>query len=239
VSPFDPHKEILPEAQREIWKELLPAATLGFVLYGGTAIALRLGHRTSEDFDFFTDRELRKQALWEAFPFIARSTVLQDRLDTFTVQVAAQENRYVKISFFGSISFGRVAEPGITSDGILHVASLDDLMANKVKVILRRVSAKDYIDIAAMVSAGVSLDRGLAAARQMFGTAFQPSESLRAITYFEGGDLYLLSAGVKETLIRAASAVRELPRVEIMSRSLGVNPPVLDQPRKRGRNISI
>ena len=83
---------------------------------------------------------------------------------------------------------------------MLQVASLDDLMANKVKVILQRVSAKDYIDIATMLSAGVSLDRGLAAAREMFGNAFQPSESLRAMTYFEGGDLYLLSADVKETL---------------------------------------
>ena len=125
MSPLDPHKEGLPEAQREIWRELLPAAALGFVLYGGTAIALR-----------------------------------------------------------------------------------------------------------------VSLDRGLAAARQMFGIAFQPSESLRAITYFEGGDLYLLTAEVKETLIRAASAVRELPGVEIKSRSLGANVPVLQQRRQGGRNIS-
>lgn len=31
---------------------------LGFALYGGTAIALRLGHRTSVDFDFFNDRPL-------------------------------------------------------------------------------------------------------------------------------------------------------------------------------------
>ena len=93
-------------------------------------------------------------------------------------------------------------------------------MANKVKVILQQVSAKDYIDIAAMLSAGVSLDRGLAAAREMFGNAFQPSESLRAMTYFEGGDLYLLSADVKETLIRAASAVRELPDIQVLSHSL-------------------
>jgi Nucleotidyl transferase AbiEii toxin, Type IV TA system len=146
MSPFNPRKDILPPAQRELWMELLPAQGLGFVLYGGTAIALRLGHRTSEDFDFFTERELHKEALLEAFPFITRSTVLQDRSNSFTVQVpfGRFENHYVKVSFFGSISFGRVGEPGITSDGVLQVASLDDLMANKVKVILQRVSAKDY-----------------------------------------------------------------------------------------------
>jgi len=54
----------------------------------------------------------------------------------------------------------------------------------------------------------------------MFGNAFQPSESLRAMTYFEGGDLYLLTADVRETLIRAASAVRELPKIQVLSHSL-------------------
>ncbi|WP_373321508.1 nucleotidyl transferase AbiEii/AbiGii toxin family protein [Rivihabitans pingtungensis] len=37
---------------------LAQASKLGFVLYGGTAIALRLGHRESVDFDFFSDRPL-------------------------------------------------------------------------------------------------------------------------------------------------------------------------------------
>ena len=224
MSLFEPRREILPPTQQELWTELLPTAELGFVLYGGTAIALRLGHRASEDFDFFTEIELEKEALLEAFPFIARSTVLQDRLNTFTVQVPSTQfrNVYTKVSFFGSIAFGRVGEPELTSDGILQVASLDDLMANKVKAILQRISAKDYIDIAAMLNAGVSLDQGLAAARAMFGLAFQPSESLRAMTYFEGGDLHLVADDVRKTLIGAASAVRELPNIQLLSRSLSV-----------------
>ena len=49
---FIPRMDILPSAQRLVWPELRAAAALGFVLYGGTAIALRLGHRFSVDFDF-------------------------------------------------------------------------------------------------------------------------------------------------------------------------------------------
>ena len=45
--------EILPKAQQEIWPLLTAAPGLAFVLYGGTAVALHLGHRTSIDFDFF------------------------------------------------------------------------------------------------------------------------------------------------------------------------------------------
>jgi Nucleotidyl transferase AbiEii toxin, Type IV TA system len=54
MSTFHPHFEILPEEQLRMWPKLGAIAGLGFVLYGGTAIALRLGHRASVDFDFFT-----------------------------------------------------------------------------------------------------------------------------------------------------------------------------------------
>ncbi|WP_454632828.1 nucleotidyl transferase AbiEii/AbiGii toxin family protein [Bradyrhizobium cenepequi] len=50
---LEPKLDILPAAQKEIWSSLSPAPSLGFVLYGGTAIALHLGHRESLDFDFF------------------------------------------------------------------------------------------------------------------------------------------------------------------------------------------
>jgi len=47
---FKPRLEILPQAQRRLWPELNNAPDLGFSLYGGTAIALRLGHRDSIDY---------------------------------------------------------------------------------------------------------------------------------------------------------------------------------------------
>ena len=94
-------------------------------------------------------------------------------------------------------------------------ASLDDLMASKVKVILQRAEAKDYRDIASMVGAGVDLARGLAAARLLFGR-----ESLKAMVYFKDGDLDTLDDGEKAALIKAASAVRRLPKVDLISKKL-------------------
>jgi hypothetical protein len=48
---FAPRLDILPKPRRR-WDELshIPSE---FVLYGGTAIALHLGHRRSLDFDFW------------------------------------------------------------------------------------------------------------------------------------------------------------------------------------------
>lgn len=219
---LEPHLETLPAAQRLLLPELRPAAALGFALYGGTAIALRLGHRQSVDFDFFSDRPLDRHAMRAAFPFMAQATALQDRADTLTVLVPAGDAgpAHVKLSFFGSIGFGRVGEPDISSDGLLHVASLDDLMATKLKVILQRAEAKDYRDIAAMLGVGVDLAKGLSAARAMFGRNFQPSESLKALVYFEDGDLGTLSGVEKTRLASAVSAVRDLPPVAILGQRL-------------------
>ena len=219
---FKPRIEILPPAQQRLWQELRPSAELGFAQYGGTAIALRLGHRASVDFDFFSEKPLDRNAIHSAFPFIAFSTVLQDQQNTFTVNVPCSnsEREHVKVSFFGTIGFGRVGEPEITEDGVLHVASLDDLMASKVKVILQRAEAKDYQDIAAMVNAKVSLAKGLSSARVLYGMNFQPSESLKALVYFDDGDLKTLTKAVRSSLVHAVSAVRNLPHVEVLSRRL-------------------
>lgn len=81
---FAPHLSIPPAAQRRLWPALGQAAGLGCVLYGGTAIALRLGHRASIDFDFFSGTSLSRPALAEALPFTRHATVLQDERDALT-----------------------------------------------------------------------------------------------------------------------------------------------------------
>ena len=222
MGAFKPHHEILPPSQQRLWPQLQGAAALGFALYGGTAIALRLGHRPSVDFDFFSDLPLDRDAIGAAFAFMARATVLQDQKNALTVLVpdVIEVGGFVKLSFFGAIGFGRVGQPDFTEDGVLQVASLDDLMATKVKVVLQRAEAKDYRDIAAMFAAGVSLSKGLASAREMYGLNFQPSESLKAMVYFADGDLGTLSQLEKNTLVAAVSEVRDLPRVQILDRQL-------------------
>lgn len=45
--------DILPKSQQALWPQLKEVPN-EYVLYGGTAIALRYGHRNSVDFDFFS-----------------------------------------------------------------------------------------------------------------------------------------------------------------------------------------
>lgn len=228
---FDPRLDVLPDAQKEIWPALSAAPRLSFVLYGGTAIALHLGHRQSVDFDFFRADPLDKQEIRAAFAFLDNAPVLQDTPDTLTV-LAQMPSGSVKVSFFGGIGFGRVNAPLQTRDGVLLVASLDDLMATKLKAILDRAEAKDYRDIARMISAGVSLSAGLAAFRQMFKG--EPSQVLRAIGYFKDGDLHALDKADQDLLRNARDQVDELPVVRISLGELAVKPGICEEDEAPG-----
>ena len=66
---FHPRLEPLPAPQRAPWPELA-AVPLRYVLHGGTALALRLAHRPSVDFDFFAHDRLDHRELETAVPFV-------------------------------------------------------------------------------------------------------------------------------------------------------------------------
>jgi hypothetical protein len=84
---FNPKLEKLPPAQRALWSLLHPVAEDGFVLYGGTAIALRLGHRVSVDFDFFRDECLDQDQVLGRYAFCAAAMIIQAAPNTLSVLV--------------------------------------------------------------------------------------------------------------------------------------------------------
>lgn len=211
---FEPKLSILPAAQREIWPLLAPAPRLQFVLYGGTAVALQLGHRESLDFDFFRSAPLDKEEIRTEFGFVKSAAILQDAPNILFI-LAGMPSGSVKVSFFGRVRFGRTTDPMQTADGIIVVASLEDLLATKLKATLDRAEAKDYRDIAEMISSGVSLPRGLAAFKEMFDG--EPGQALRAIGFFEDGDLRSLSAADRQILREARDRVGDLPDVSLKS----------------------
>ena len=83
---FTPKLQTLPPAQRALWLELRDTPP-EFVLYGGTAIALHLGHRESVDFDFFARREFNPSDLYGRVPFLVGAQVLQQEKNTLTCRL--------------------------------------------------------------------------------------------------------------------------------------------------------
>jgi len=225
---FDPKTNILPKAQQEIWPLLAPVQRLSFVLYGGTAVALHLGHRISVDFHFFRTGPLDKRNIETSLSFMRDAQTIQEDENTLVV-IAPMQSGPVKLSFFGAIAIGRINEPLRTRDGTLLVASLEDLLATKLKAIMDRAEAKDYRDISVMVSAGTSLERALGGFAKMYGK--DPGLPLRAMGFFKDGDLASLPRNDQDILRKARDRVSEIPEVVVTHGPLALAAPASHQKR--------
>lgn len=207
------HLEILPPAQRKLWL-LLKNIPSCFVLYGGTAIALQLGHRISVDFDFFSDSPLDKEALLREFPILTEHSLVQPEINTIDSFIDFPDGS-VKIQFLAGLKDRqkRINPPLVAPDNGLKIASLKDLMATKLNTIQHRAECKDYIDIDALIQSGLALDEGLGCAAAIYGKSFDPASSLRALCSYRDGDLKELPAKIQKHLCTSARAVENIPLI--------------------------
>lgn len=197
--------DVLPPQQRKLWR-LLGQTPAEFVLFGGTALALRLGHRQSVDFDFFAFRDIEPDALLASVPYLARASVSRKSLNTLTCRVGREEP--VSISFFGLPASTMIGPPEQVARPKLKLASIPDLAGTKVAVVTQRAEAKDYLDIYAILTrTGLSLVEALAAAAVIYGPQFNPLTSLKALSYFGEASLASLPKLVKGVLRKSAAGV--------------------------------
>src|SRR5260370_31841643 len=165
-SLFTPNLKILPPGQRELWP-MLAAIPARFTLYGGTALAIQLGHRESVDFDFFSSLTFDQNQLYADLAFLRSGRIIQSSENTLSCVVSLAKEQ-AQVSFFGGLNLARVEDPLLTDDNRIHVASLIDVGGMKLSVIQKRGEAKDYLDIAALLDAGQTLERLLSAGRPTY-----------------------------------------------------------------------
>jgi hypothetical protein len=94
-----------------------------------------------------------------------------------------------------------------------------DLLASKLKTVQVRAEANDYRDFVGTLNAGLTLAEGLSAAVAIYGKEFNGALSLKALTFFEDGDLPSLTPEMRKKLLGAATSVnlKELPVVAARS----------------------
>jgi hypothetical protein len=201
---FEPRLDILPQSQRALWPEL-DAVPAGFVLYGGTALALQLGHRVSEDFDFFSSSGFDPDRLQSRLPFFRDldknepNVWVHRKPDNLEAYVKRGDGT-VKVAFFGGLdNLRRVQDPQRPVGSRVQVASLVDLAGMKMRVIQVRANWKDYIDIHALVSHGINIPTALAAARAIDSQS-DPATSIRALQFYGDGTLSRVPIGVQQDL---------------------------------------
>lgn len=135
------HVEVLTPRMAALAPRLCKAlAGVPFVLAGGTALALQLGHRISVDFDWFCPvGQLPHDLVERLGPLDPALQVIQDRRDTFECLIDG-----VKCSFFELTP--RFAEAAETLHG-LPLAPVLDIAAMKLIAISQRGSRKDFYDL--------------------------------------------------------------------------------------------
>ena len=206
---FAPNLSILPPPQLLLWPEL-DCTPDHFTLYGGTALAVRLGHRVSVDFDFFSSLSFDPDRLAGTLAYLQDAERVQVDSNTLTCRV--DRGGPVLVSFFGGLGLGQVAARERPAGRSLHVASLLDLAGTKVAVVQKRAEMKDYLDIDALLQHGVDLPTMLAAGGVVYGRSFNPLITLKALSYFN--DVPKLPPEVRSRLLAAVAAVdpaRDLP----------------------------
>jgi len=114
-----PNLSMLPPPQLKLWPEL-GATPDSFTLYGGTALALRLGHRTSVDFDFFSNAPFDPERLASTVPYLKDAERIQIAPDTLTCRV--DRGGAVLVSFFGGFCLGQAAPRDQVQGMALYVA---------------------------------------------------------------------------------------------------------------------
>lgn len=171
----------LPEQQVAILNELASKEWItSFYLAGGTSISLRLGHRKSYDFDFFTQEQFDADTLLFELKQIGNIKV-----------VSRTEN--ILHCFLNSfeISFFKVKYPLIDKTLLykkLEIASLLDLFLIKLQAIAGRGSKKDFIDIYYLLKI-FSLDDTNRNYERKYGISFQSDIHLhKSLVYFDDAD---------------------------------------------------
>jgi hypothetical protein len=197
---FAPRLDVLPEPQRKLWPELAGTPD-HFILYGGTAIALRFGHRQSVD--FFSPVTFEPHSLLKTVPYLKDATLRKSAPNDLAVTV--NRGGPVQLSFFfGNFDLGQVAEPELAEGSGIKVASLIDLAGMKAAVVTQRAEAKDYLDIDALFTkSGLPLANMLAAGATIYGNQFSPLLSLKAIAYHDDPSLARLPMDTRNRLSAA------------------------------------
>jgi len=128
-----------------------------YFLVGGTALALQIGTRLSEDLDFMNwkTQKIQKQEVdWVAIEKELKTIGVIEARDIWDFNHVEFLVSGVKFSFYNSLKSSPIAAPVFLKDN-LRLANIEAIGAMKMEVMLRRSNFRDYYDIYAILQHGV------------------------------------------------------------------------------------
>jgi len=173
------YPNILNKNQLTIATKLKLPETPSFYLAGGTALALQIGHRTSIDFDFYSQKNFSSsqlaQHIKKTFP---DAKILFTEEDTLKTEVGNTELSFFYYSYKMLESFNKFQG--------LRLASLADIGAMKLAAIVQRGTKRDFIDVYFLLNIYTLPELIDFTIKKYPG--YQPMLILRSLIYFEDAE---------------------------------------------------
>lgn len=172
------HLELLDEKGLKIFYNLSAFKDIGY-LAGGTALALQINHRRSEDFDIFVNKTIDNKLRLKIKKIFGNVDFYLDNED----QINLLTKDGVKITFLWYY-FPRIGLPIRTES--ISLASIDDIMADKSITIGRRAVWRDYVDVFYVLKNKMStMASVISLAKKKFKNEFIETQFLEQLMYFD------------------------------------------------------
>jgi len=163
-----------------LFEEKKPEFLTQFYLSGGTALSLQLGHRESEDLDFFSEQTFQPQEVEQQVNLLG--TLSQTELANGTVNTFLNG---VKLQFL-AYPYPMI-EPLIDLQGI-QISSVIDIACTKLQTVGMRGYKKDFIDIYFLLKI-YSLETLLTYTQKKYSKSdYSEAHILKSLVYFTDAD---------------------------------------------------
>ena len=169
--------------QRKILKNISFLKKYGMYLAGGTALALHLGHRTSQDLDFYTKKHFNSGIVYKDFQENFKREKISD-------PDFAQDTLKFRLNIT-DLSFFRYNYPLIRSLSdweSTELASVEDIVAMKIEAIIERGTKRDFVDIYYLMKK-CGLKQLLNFTQKKYSEVFNEQICLIALMYFKDAEI--------------------------------------------------
>lgn len=172
----------LPASTIAAWEKLAPIVPSSAYLAGGTGLTVHLLHRVSRDLDLMVAGEEDFASLLERLRRVGKFAVTLSDDDTLNGVLDDTKVQFLRVRDQHQIA------PTTTIGGI-RVASIEDIAAMKLKVVLDRGELRDYFDLMEIDRRGhVRAEEGIALFMRRYGLGHDDQRVMmvvRSLGYLE------------------------------------------------------
>ena len=174
------HLETLPPNTAKlinILQSTSPDFLSEFYLSGGTALSLQIGHRQSEDLDFFNQHQFNPETLQQKLVLygdLKQTELAKGTLNTFLNDVKLQFLEYPYDLLESTVQWGSI-----------KLSSVADIACTKLQTVAMRGSKKDFIDLYYLLERYSLVELFALLEKKYHHVEYSKTHIMKSLVYFE------------------------------------------------------